>query len=242
MNIASNCDTINRSFLIFQNSEKINKYLDQNSNIDPKTFETEILPYFSTKKNESIENFEYDKSSKIQHFQKNICSRYPLENSWSFWFYKNSSKSNNWSENLIHLTNIDSVEDFWSVYTHLKPAEYLSNGCDYAFFKKGIKPMWEDVSNLNGERWIISVPKSSSSNFLNSLWLNALLSLIGSHYDNDVRFINGVVLSIRFRCNKLALWLNCQDNEVTKSKIMKRFKKEINLNDADFLFEVQKIC
>ena len=241
MNIEPSDDTtINRSFLIFKNSEKINEYLDQNSNIDRKTFETEILPYFLIEKKESIENLENDKLNKILHLQKHIY-RYPLENSWSFWFYKNSRKTNNWSENLIHLINIDSVEEFWSVHSHLKPVEFLSNGCDYSFFKNGIKPMWEDSYNLNGERWIVSLPKRSSSNFLNSLWLNALLSLIGSHYDDDAKFINGVVISIRFRYNKLALWLNCQGNEITKSKIMKRFKKEINLTDTDFFFEIQKI-
>lgn len=235
MNLESNCDTINRSFLIAQNSEKINKYLIENSDGDKKKFSTDIL----TKTNKILKEFG-DGKSKTEETVHKFRARYPLENVWSFWFYKNS-KNHNWSENLIHLTDVDNVEDFWSVYSHLKPVQNLSDGCDYAFFKKGIKPMWEDLNNLNGERWIMNIQKNQDSNLLNSLWLNSLLSLIGSHYDDDIKFINGIVISVRFKCNKLALWTNCQEDKIIQNKILKRFKKEINFSDKDILFELHKI-
>lgn len=53
-------------------------------------------------------------------------SKYPLENAWSFWFFK--SRSLKWSENLILLTTVEYVEDFWSVYNYLKSVEDLANG------------------------------------------------------------------------------------------------------------------
>ncbi|RNA44056.1 eukaryotic translation initiation factor 4E type 1B [Brachionus plicatilis] len=240
MNFESNYDTINRSFLIAQNSDKIQKYLNEISNLSQENFKTSILLNNEDKKIKDVGESGDHESKKTEMRQKSN-NRYPLENSWSFWFYKNS-RNNNWSENLIHLTNVDNVQDFWSVYTHLKPVEYLSDGCDYAFFKKGIKPMWEDANNLNGERWIISIQKRNGSNFLNYLWLNALLSLIGSHYDDEIKFINGIVISIRFKCNKFALWTNCHENKMVQNKILKRFKKEVNLNDSDFLFEIHKNC
>lgn len=39
--------------------------------------------------------------------------KYPLENSWSFWFYK-GEKSKSWKENVKFITTVDYVEDFWA--------------------------------------------------------------------------------------------------------------------------------
>jgi hypothetical protein len=81
--------------------------------------------------------------------------KFPLENSWAFWFYKNE-KSKQWKENVKFITNVDFVEDFWglfnlhfliyfffkilifflsSVYNHLQLVSKLTPGCDYMFFK-----------------------------------------------------------------------------------------------------------
>ena len=38
--------------------------------------------------------------------------KFPLENSWSFHFYKNE-KSKSWKENVKFITTVDFVEDFW---------------------------------------------------------------------------------------------------------------------------------
>ena len=38
--------------------------------------------------------------------------KFPLQDSWSFWFYKNE-KTKSWKENVKFITNVDFVEDFW---------------------------------------------------------------------------------------------------------------------------------
>ena len=40
--------------------------------------------------------------------------KFPLENSWSFWFYKNE-KTKTWKENVKFITTVDFVEDFWGL-------------------------------------------------------------------------------------------------------------------------------
>lgn len=40
--------------------------------------------------------------------------KFPLENSWSFWFYKNE-KTKSWKENVKFITTVDFVEDFWGL-------------------------------------------------------------------------------------------------------------------------------
>jgi hypothetical protein len=41
--------------------------------------------------------------------------KFPLENSWAFWFYKND-KSKQWKENVKFITNVEFVEDFWGLF------------------------------------------------------------------------------------------------------------------------------
>lgn len=39
-------------------------------------------------------------------------NKFPLEDSWSFWFYKNE-KSKGWKDNVKFMTTVDFIEDFW---------------------------------------------------------------------------------------------------------------------------------
>jgi len=62
---------------------------------------------------------------------------FPLEDSWSFWFFKNDRQAD-WKDNLVQITTVSTVESFWSVYNHLQVASRLVQGCDYFLFKTHI--------------------------------------------------------------------------------------------------------
>lgn len=62
---------------------------------------------------------------------------FPLEDSWSFWFFKNDRQAE-WQDNLIQITTVSTVEGFWSVYNHLQVASRIGQGCDYLLFKTHI--------------------------------------------------------------------------------------------------------
>lgn len=51
------------------------------------------------------------KQQDLSLYDPNI--KYPLENSWSFWFYK-GEKTKTWKENVKFITTVDYVEDFWA--------------------------------------------------------------------------------------------------------------------------------
>ncbi len=113
-------------------------------------------------------------------------------------------------------------------------------GRDYMFFKKGIKPMWEDSKNLDGGRWLHTFDKSKESiKILENCWVNTLLSLIGSQYEEENAFVNGAVVNIRHKFNKLALWTNNQRNTNMQNKIGKRFKRFLNVKST-ISFELHK--
>jgi len=48
--------------------------------------------------------------------------KFPLENSWSFWFFKNE-KSKEWKDNLKFITTVEFVEDFWGFVSHINAFE-----------------------------------------------------------------------------------------------------------------------
>jgi hypothetical protein len=58
----------------------------------------------------------------------------PLKNAWGTYFYK-ADKQRDWKQNVIYITSINYVEDFWSFYTHTYGLRDLLNGSDYMFFK-----------------------------------------------------------------------------------------------------------
>jgi len=64
--------------------------------------------------------------------------RHPLEHVWTLWYLEND-RSKHWKDMLNEITQIDSVETFWSLYYTIKTPSELKIGCDYSMFKKDIK-------------------------------------------------------------------------------------------------------
>ncbi|CAF0739032.1 unnamed protein product [Didymodactylos carnosus] len=150
--------------------------------------------------------------------------RFPLEDTWSFWFFKNDRNSE-WKDNLIKLTTVSTVEGFWSVYNHMQSPGRLGQGCDYMFFKTNIQPMWEDINNRNGGRWVLNLNKNQRGQELETFWLFTMLSLIGDQYVDTTDHVNGAVVSIRSKGDRISLWTRDWKNaDVTKS-IGRRFRE-----------------
>ena len=80
-----------------------------------------------------------------------------LQTEWSLWLYTNN-KSRKWEENLQHVISFKSVEEFWAVYNHIQLSSKLTPGHDYALFRAGTRPAWEDEANKTGGRWMLQLP------------------------------------------------------------------------------------
>lgn len=132
--------------------------------------------------------------------------KHPLQNSWTLWFFKND-RNRNWEENQRQIITFSTVEDFWSLYNHIECASKLQAGCDYSLFKEGIKPMWEDERNKRGGRWVINLDKKQRTAHLDDLWLEIMLCLIGESFDDHSMIVNGAVVSIRPKGDKIGMWL-----------------------------------
>ncbi|QPG77225.1 hypothetical protein FOA43_004632 [Brettanomyces nanus] len=116
---------------------------------------------------------------------------------------------------------IDSVEQFWQSESDLMPFKDLPKGTEFFFFKKGVKPMWEDPVNRKGGRWTFHficdknpLRNERSVMRIGLIWERLLLKLIsGTFISEDNLFrdllskdICGVTLSVRGDRNIIGIW------------------------------------
>lgn len=132
--------------------------------------------------------------------------KHPLQNKWTLWFFKND-RNRSWEENQRPIITFSTVEDFWALYNHIEQASQLNAGCDYSLFKEGIKPMWEDDYNKQGGRWLINLDKKQRNTCLDNFWLEVMLCLIGESFEDDSQLVNGAVVSLRPKGDKIGMWL-----------------------------------
>lgn len=144
-----------------------------------------------------------------------LQSNNPLEYAYSFWFSKRpgkgsaaiaaaaaaaaasatSSSSNiNYDANLRLVGTFNTVEKFWSYYSHMTRPHDLIGHADIHLFKDGIRPLWEDDANKNGGKWIVRLKKGLA----NRCWENLILAILGEQFMVGEE-ICGAVVSVRFQ-------------------------------------------
>jgi len=157
--------------------------------------------------------------------------KHPLSSTWTIWYHGNN-KERTWDQNYRAIVSVSSVEDFWAVVNYLQVASKLELGCDYSLFKAGMRPDWEDSSNCGGGRWHISSSmQARESGQLDSWWTELLLILIGEQAGDHSRLVNGAVVNIKSRADKLAVWLSDSKDFNGVMAIGKLIKKRLGLGD-----------
>lgn len=160
--------------------------------------------------------------------------KHPLQNAWSLWFFE-GDRTKTWEENLNEITSFETVEDFWSLYNHIKPPSEINIGNDYSLFKQGIKPMWEDPKNQSGGGWSFTCSKSFKGD-LDNLWLDVLLCLIGEAFDHSEE-ICGATINVRKTNSRINIWtMNCK-NEEAVMEIGKKLKEVLRLRHIKINYE-----
>lgn len=71
------------------------------------------------------------------------------------------------------VSTFNTVEDFWSLFTHIKQPSEVNVGSDYSLFKENIRPMWEDKGNKNGGRWMLTLSRSMRAE-LDRYWIDTV--------------------------------------------------------------------
>ncbi|XP_063726400.1 eukaryotic translation initiation factor 4E-like [Symsagittifera roscoffensis] len=163
--------------------------------------------------------------------------RHPLENVWVLWFLQGGGQSANgkWEDNLKIVHKFSTVEDFWSLFNHIKPASQLAKGCDYCLFKEGIIPKWEDEHNRTGGRWVMPIPKNLKEE-VDKYWLETLLCLIGEAFEDEAGLlVNGCVVSVRPRGDRVSIWVGHKTEELLVTQIGRKIKERLKLKQSTVL-------
>ncbi|CAK9292316.1 unnamed protein product [Gordionus sp. m RMFG-2023] len=157
-----------------------------------------------------------------------LLEKHPLQNSWTFWFYKHEKATHDWEDGVKEITSFDTVEDFWAIYNHIEQPSKLHYKCDYNIFKPGIKPIWEDKRNMSGGHWVLEINRYDDS-LVDEYWLNILLLMIGEGFDELGDMINGCVIQMRGKNKKISLWANDASDDKSIMIIGRRIREKLNL-------------
>ncbi|KAG0227550.1 Eukaryotic translation initiation factor 4E type 2 [Actinomortierella wolfii] len=162
----------------------------------------------------------------LHHSSVGTSEIHPLHFNWVFWFMHRApgSKIVNYESSMKKIATFGSVEDFWAVYSHLRRPHELPNVSDYHLFKQGVRPVWEDATNINGGKWIVRLKKGLASRY----WENLVMAVIGDQFDVGSE-ICGIVLSIRGAEDILSLWNQSAHEGRINLKIRDTMKRVLNL-------------
>ena len=157
----------------------------------------------------------------------------PLQNKWTLWYDnpRTITGDKTWLENLKLISNFDTAEAFWTSYNNVLPSSKLTVNSNYHLFKGGVKPMWEDESNKNGGKWIITIPKSDSrKGKVDEWWLYTVLAMVGETMDESGMEVCGAVVSIRKSQDRIALWIKGCEEETARA-VGLRWKVALEVSD-----------
>ncbi|KKY18377.1 putative translation initiation factor [Phaeomoniella chlamydospora] len=129
-------------------------------------------------------------------------SEHALKNTWVLFYRPPTHKFSDYEKSTIQLASISTVENFWTIYSHLKRPSSLPTVSDYHIFKSGIRPVWEDDANKKGGKWIVRLKKGVSDRY----WEDLLLAIVGDQFAEASDEVCGAVLSVRSGEDVLSVW------------------------------------
>jgi len=159
----------------------------------------------------------------------NEFNEHPLECSWDLW-YLSADKNKEWDDRLTKLMTFSTVEAFWALYHHVQLPSRLPIGSDYMLFKSGIQPKWEDEKNADGGKWTLETNKSFRTQ-LDATWLETLLAVIGEGFGEEGENINGAVVQVRKRVDRLQLWTGPVKTEEQALHVGRHYKGLLKMDE-----------
>ena len=117
----------------------------------------------------------------------------PFQYAWTFYHDKHSDTTSYEGRLTVMEESIISVKTFWQVLNNY-PLERLSMKDSVHFFKRGVKPVWEDPRNVKGGSWTFRVPKDRSQRF----WTELLVLAVGEQFADVIQPSKPTLLDIIF--------------------------------------------
>ena len=96
---------------------------------------------------------------------------------WTFYHDKYTESQNYEGRLTLLKEDIITAKPFWEVLNSF-PFDALKLKDSVHFFKRGVKPVWEDPRNVKGGSWTFRVPKAQCEDF----WKEVLMLAVGEEF------------------------------------------------------------
>ncbi|CAI5474244.1 unnamed protein product [Closterium sp. Yama58-4] len=116
------------------------------------------------------------------------------------------------------------VEGFWACYCRMVRPSALPAPTDVHVFKDGIRPLWEDVHNRRGGKWMVRLRKPLT----NRMWEQLLMAVVGEQLEGAEE-VCGVVLSVRFGDDILSIWNRSAPHSLARDRLCESIRKHLGL-------------
>jgi len=155
-----------------------------------------------------------------------VVSVVPLPSNWTLWFKeeirgeetddhcsawseqqrrcrcRGRSAAADWGANLRALFDVSTAAEFLGAYGRVKLPSALPAGATYYFFRRGVRPVWEDEPNRGGGSWRMLM--DGNGNELNMVWTELLYMLVT---DGLTGYVCGAACAVkRGGTHKVSVW------------------------------------
>jgi len=167
--------------------------------------------------------------------------KHPLGQAWTLWYRQPMplavSPTVGWSSSHQLVGTVATVEDFWQLHQLVKPPSCLGLANDYAMFRQGVNPDWDDPANSSGGRWVV---RRERGHELDSAWLSLLYLLLGDHLGEQAQ-VRGVVASRRKKGDRVSVWVGDARKLGAVVDVGRMVRDRLNMkSDARLLFSVHR--
>jgi translation initiation factor 4E len=139
---------------------------------------------------------------------------------------KASAFTQQYEQNLQKIGGFDTLESFWSYYSHLKRPSQLDAFSSYHVFRDETTPTWENYSQ--GGHWLVTMKKPvGQDDRLNRLWEQLLYALIGEEFEDPL--VVGIVVQVRSKEDVLSVWLS---DKAPKFRVGEKLKQILHLGPS----------
>jgi len=90
--------------------------------------------------------------------------------------------------------------------------------------------MWEDDLNRRGGRWLINLDKKQRFHSLDNFWLEVMLCLIGEAFGDHGYLVNGAVVSVRNKGDKIGIWLGDSSRGESILEVGRMIKERLGID------------
>lgn len=183
---------------------------------------------------------ECDSNQDTTHSKKPVSTQkdklHELEYSWNFSFkpkvsYKQQSERD-WLSDYKTVSTINTVETFWGVYNNIPALIDMPHGSIYAMFRDGIHPSWEHSENKDGFSWVLYFSKNTSKEWINKLYENSLMLLIGCTFQYE-ELLNGCTFERKLKGDKFVFWFKETHNK-NERLILESLIKDLMLRNDEY--------